>query len=177
MQTTLRILSFWACILMLAACSPKFDWRTVRGTAVPFEVLLPAKPSSMTRPVDLGVARTDMTMTAAEVDGVTFAVGAAVLPDAAGAAAALTAMKAGLVRNIHGDVRRETGNSAEAVKAGAAPLEIEAAGTRAPNGPPLLLLARFLARDARVYQVLVLGPPDKIVRTEADTFLSSFKPD
>lgn len=177
MQKTLRSLSFLACILMLAACSPKFDWRIVHGNPIPFEVLLPAKPASLTRPVDLGVARVDMTMTAAEVDGVTFAVGAATLPDAVGASAALNAMKTGLVRNINGTIMRETGNAAQPGKAGAAPLELEATGTRAPNGAELLLLARFFAKDARVYQVLVLGPPQNIARTEADTFFSSFKPD
>ncbi|RJG02990.1 hypothetical protein [Noviherbaspirillum sedimenti] len=162
---------------MLSACSPKFDWRVVRGNPVPFEVLLPAKPASMTRPVDLGVAQVEMTMTAAEVDGVTFAVGAATLPAAAGASAALSAMKTALVLNIHGSIKRETGDPKDAGKAGAAPLEVEAIGARAPNGAELLLLARFVAKDARVYQVLVLGPPQKVVRAEADTFFSSFKPD
>jgi hypothetical protein len=130
----------------------------------------------MTRPVDLGVAKVDMTMTAAEVDGVTFAVGAANLPDAAGAAPALSAMKTGLVRNINGSIKRETGDPVQAAKAGA-PLEVEATGTRAANGSELVLLARFFAKDTHVYQVLVLGPPQKVVRTEVDTFFSSFKPD
>jgi hypothetical protein len=177
MQKTLRFMSLLACTLALAACSPKFDWRVVRGNPVPFEVLLPAKPASMARPVDLGAAKVEMTMTAAEVDGVTFAVGAATLPDAAGAAAALVVMKTGLVRNINGSIKREAGDPSQAGKAGTPPLEIEAVGTRTPNGPELLLLARFFARDARVYQVLVLGPPQKVVRTEADTFFSSFKPE
>lgn len=177
MKKTIRLLSLLACILLFAACSPKYDWRVVRGNPVPFEVLLPAKPASMTRPVDLSTAKVEMTMTAAEVDGVTFAVGAAVLPDGAETAAALTAMKAGLVRNINGNVKRETGAPVQAGKTGAAPLEVEALGTRAPNGAEVLLLARFFAKDARVYQVLVLGPPQKVVRAEADTFFSSFKPD
>lgn len=177
MQKSLHLLGLFAAILVLAACSPKFDWRTVRGNPVPFEVLLPAKPASITRPVDLGAARVDMTMTAAEVDGVSFAVGAAILPDAAGSGAALAAMKNGLVRNINGSIRRESGDVRQAGKADAAPLEVEAVGRRAPNGEELLLLARFFARDARVYQVLVLGPSNKVARTEAETFFSSFKPD
>ncbi|QAU35943.1 hypothetical protein EKL02_02625 [Janthinobacterium sp. 17J80-10] len=158
-----------ALALLLAACSPKFDWRQVRGTPVPFEVLLPAKPASVTRPVELGGSKVDMTMTAAEVDGVTFAVGAATLPDAATVPAALASMKAGLLRNINGSIRREAG-------AGAGPLELEATGTRAPDASELLLLARFFAKDARVYQVVVLGPSSRLARDEADTFFSSFKP-
>lgn len=164
-----RCLTLAALALLLAACSPKFDWRQVRGAPVPFEVLLPAKPASVTRPVDLNGVKVDMTMTAAEVDGVTFAVGAATLPDAAAAPAALAAMKTGLVRNINGSIRREAGN-------GAGPLELEAVGKTGPNAPELLLLARFVANNARVYQVLVLGPADSLPRDEADTFFSSFKP-
>lgn len=158
-----------ALAFLLLACSPKFDWRQVRGTPVPFTVLLPAKPATVTRPVELAGIKVDMTMTAAEIDGVTFAVGAAILPDAAAVPAALSSMKAGLARNINGSVRRETG-------AGTGPLELEATGRRAPDAPELLLLARFFASDARVYQVVVLGPSSKLARDEADTFFSSFKP-
>lgn len=161
-----------AAALMLAACSPKFDWRVVRGSAVPFEVLLPAKPATLAQPVNLDGVKVEMTMTAAEVDGITFAVGATTLPDAAAAPAALAAMKTALVRNINGSVKREAG---EAARAGM--LEVEAVGTRAPNGPEVLLLAKFIARDARVYQVVVLGPSHKLVREEAENFFTSFKPE
>lgn len=177
MRKTIRLLSLLACISLLAACSPKYDWRVVRGNPIPFEVLLPAKPASMTRPIDLGGAKVEMVMTAAEVEGVTFAVGAATLPNAAEVPVALAAMKTGLVRNINGTVKRETGDPSQSGKAGAEPFEVEALGTRAPNGAEVLLLARFFAKDARVYQVVVLGPPQKVVRAEADTFFSSFKPD
>ncbi len=172
MQRYFRIFLLAAAALLLAACSPEFNWRLVHGKPVPFEVLLPAKPATLTRPISLGGVRTDMTMTAAEVDGVTFAVGAARMADAQAATAALPAMKAALVGNIDGRIVREVGAAAP----GSAPLEVEAIGRRTAGGPELLLLARFVAVDARVYQVLVLGPADKLRRTEADTFLSSFKP-
>lgn len=161
-----------AAAFLLAACSPEFNWRQVHGKPIAFEVLLPAKPATLTRPISLGEVRTDMTMTAAEVDGVTFAVGAARLDDAQAATAALPAMKAALVGNINGSIVRESGTAAP----GSEPLEVEARGKRAAGGPELLLLARFVAVDARIYQILVLGPADKLRRSEADTFLSSFKP-
>ncbi|TCS37937.1 hypothetical protein EDC30_103229 [Paucimonas lemoignei] len=178
MTKTIRFITLLACTILLIACSPKYDWRVVHGTPIPFEVLLPAKPASMTRPVDLGAAKVEMTMTAAEVDGVTFAVGAATLPNAADAATALAAMKTGLVRNINGTIKREAGEAGQAGKPGAAPFEVEAIGTSASNkSNEIVLLARFFAKDARVYQVVVLGPPQKIERAEAENFFSSFKPD
>ena len=78
-----------ATLVALSACTPRFDWRSVRGTDAPYTILLPAKPSTHTRSVNLGGIQASMTMTAAEVDDVTFAVGSAELPDAAQAQAAL----------------------------------------------------------------------------------------
>lgn len=159
-------------ILLLAACSPTFDWREVRGTDVPFVVLLPAKPASLARPVNIGGATVTMTMTAAEVDGVTFAVGTAEMPDAASAKAAVTSMKEALVRNINGNIQREA-----ALAAPASGIEIEALGPpAAQGGQARLMLARFMAQDKRVYQVLVLGPEKKLTPETAETFLASFKP-
>jgi len=152
-----------ACAAVLAACSPKFDWREVRGTSAPFVVLLPAKPATHTRSVNLDGISVDMTMTAADAGGVTFAVGTAELPDAAQAQHALTAMKTALVRNIGGTVRKETAPAAGT-------LEVEAAGTDSR-----LLLARFIARDKRIYQVIAVGKESALPPEAAETFFTSFK--
>ena len=47
-------------------CSPNFNWREVQGTEPSYTVLLPAKPSSHSRVVDLDGLKVTMTMTAAE---------------------------------------------------------------------------------------------------------------
>lgn len=165
-----------AAALMLSACNPTYNWREVRGTAAPYSVTLPGKPASHSRPVNLDGTQVTMTMTAAEVDGVTFAVGSAELPDPAKARAALTAMKTALVNNIGGTVRQEkVSGPADAPTE----IAIEAVGTPGPNtgGQPRLLIARFIAKDKRVYQVLVAGKEKAVSREAVDTFLTSFKPD
>ena len=96
-----------ASLAWLQACNPTYNWRETRGPDAPYVVLMPAKPSSHSRPIDLNGIKVTMTMTAAEVDGVTFAVGTAELPDAAQAATALAAMKTAMVRNLAGTVRQE----------------------------------------------------------------------
>ncbi len=161
-------------LLALAACSPKFDWREVRGDDASFSVMLPAKPARLSREIDLGGTRVNMTMTAAEVDGITFAVGSATLPDAAAATKALSSMKAALVRNINGTIEREA-----SAAPGAPPvIELEALGATQPAGgqPARRMIARLVAKETRVYQVLVVGPADKIPRDQVDTFLTSFEP-
>jgi hypothetical protein len=112
-----------------------------------------------------------MTMTATEVDGITFAVGTAELPDAPTAASAVTAMKDSLVKNIHGTVQRE----ATASSGANADISIDASG-KDPSGQARVLHARFLARDKRVYQVVVTGKEGAVPQEAVDTFLASFKP-
>lgn len=154
-------------IALLAACSPKYDWREVRGASAPFVVLLPAKPASHTRTVNLDGIEVSMTMTAADVDDVTFAVGTAELPDEARALHALTAMKTALVRNIGGSVRKETASAPGAVPA---TIDIEAAGADSR-----VLFGRFVANGKRIYQVVAVGKESALPREAVDTFLTSFK--
>jgi len=163
--------------LLLAACSPRYDWREVRGSNAPFTVLLPAKPSTLTRPVDLGGTQVTMTMTAAEVGTVAFAVGSAELADATAADAALAAMRTAMLGNIGGSVRHETvSGGGDGASGGGRSIELEAVGTPpARGGEAVLLAARFTARGARVYQAIVLGPEPSVPREAIDTFLTSFK--
>lgn len=172
-----RFLCFLAIVLPLAACSPKHEWREVRGSNAPFSILMPAKHASMVRDVNLGGVIVPMTMSAAEVEGVTFAIGHAVMADPAAAQAALAAMKTAMINNIGGAVR-DAAPSAAAPSANPAPQQaggdIEAKGT--VRGQPWLMKARFVARGQRVYQAVVMGPEKSFSREAADTFLESFKP-
>ncbi|MCE3264310.1 MAG: hypothetical protein K0R43_3389 [Pseudoduganella sp.] len=150
----------------LAACSPKFDWRDFRSTDAPYAIMLPGKAATHTRTVNLDGQEVKMTMSAAEVEGTMFAVGTAELPDAAKAALAVQAMKAAMVRNIGGTITKES------TKNGA--FDVEARGA-APNGAPIALRGRFLSKDKRVYQVVMLGNQKHFDADTVDTFLSSFK--
>lgn len=62
-------------LALLAGCTPGHDWREVRNSDAAFVVLMPAKPSTLTRQIDLDGVKVSMTMTAAEIDTVTYAVG------------------------------------------------------------------------------------------------------
>ncbi len=162
--------------LLFAACTPHYDWREVRGSNAPFSVLLPAKPATLSRPVNLNGIQATMTMTAAEIDGVAFAVGSAELADAASASRALAAMREAMLNNIAGSVRHEDSSSAGSGRQ----IDLEAGGAlpaHAPAGSAPLLVARFVTRDRRVYQAVVLGPENAVAREAVDTFLSSFKVD
>lgn len=152
--------------MLLVGCTPTWNWREVRGTPIAFTVLLPAKPSTHARKVNLDGTEVTMTMTAAEVEGTTFAVGTAELPAASQTEKALQAMKTALVRNINGTIKKESAYAA----GDAHGIQLEAEG----KGRHLAL--RLVARDRFVYQVLVAGRADAVNQESTDTFLSSFKP-
>ena len=161
------------CALLLAAalcaCDPHYNWRDYQSKDAPYAVLMPGKPATQTRDVQLGAITVGMTMTAAEVDHVVFAVGSAPLADATQAPAALQAMQTALVRNIGAAVTSQ----AAAPDGAGSTVNVEAKGMR--NGQPTLLIGRFIARDRRVYQVVVIGPEREIKREQVATFFGSFK--
>lgn len=151
---------------MLAGCSPTYNWRDYTSGDGSFRVMFPAKPATHTRSIDLGGIRVDMTMTAAEVDGTTFAVGTALAPDPALAQATLPAMRQALLRNI-GAVLDDA-----PPKPGAVGLDVDATGKG--NGAPVRLVGRFMAKGARVYQVIAIGKPDAMPPEQTEQFLGSF---
>lgn len=181
MKTVLSRLLFIAIVLMLTACSPKFDWREIRSDAAPYIVAMPAKPSTFSRKIDLDGTETVMTMTATEVGDVTFAVGTAELPDAASAQVSLAAMKTAMVNNIRGTIRQEKVSTMPQAQNSAsgtlAVTEIEAAGAAgaATGNQPRILFARFVAKDKRVYQLVVTGPEKAVTPDIVATYFSSFR--
>ncbi|WP_229491374.1 hypothetical protein [Massilia sp. HP4] len=149
---------------LLAGCNPAYNWRDHTNQEGRYKVLFPAKPATFTRPVDVDGLRVEMTMTAAEVDGASFAVGAATAPDAVLARAALPAMRLALLRNI--------GAAEDAAPSGQDSLGVDATGTA--NGRPMRLHGRFEARGERFYQVIVLGPANAVPAAQVEQFLTSF---
>lgn len=157
---------------LLTACSPDYNWREVHGEKIPFTVLLPAKPASFTRQIDLNGLPVSMTMTAAEVDDVTFAVGAAELADTMQASNALDSMRTALLNNIGGTPSQ--GSIPGNAPAGDRVIDLTAGGMT--RGQPALLMARLVARNKRIYQVLIIGAEHSVIPEHAETFFSSFKP-
>ncbi len=113
-----------------------------------------------------------MTMTVAEVDGTSFAIGTATLPDAGQAQVILQAMKTAMLRNINGSIVHEEASSTS--------INIEASGTpgQSTHQSKMRLMARFMAKDNKVVQVVVLGKEKSIsrdMREITEPFFTSFR--
>lgn len=159
-----------ALALLVTGCSPALNWREVRDGDAGYTVLLPAKPASFERSVDLDGLRVMMHMTAAEANDTSFAVATAVIDDASQQTKALAAMQTAMIRNIQGTI---TEQKTLRMKNGINALQIRATGQTARGGKPLVLFALFLTQGKRVFQVVALGPQDKLDAETADTFLRS----
>ena len=160
--------------MTVAACGSSHNWRDYSSQEAPYRVMFPDKPAIHKRSIDIDGMQVDMTMTAVDANGTTFAVGSAIAPDAAHAKAALAGMKTALVRNIGARVSAEKAR-AEASSDGVqhSTIDIEAAGVQ--NGAPMKLFGHFEARDKRFYQVIVMGKAKNMPQQDVDQFLSSFK--
>ena len=170
------ILAILATIL-LTACSPKFDWRSVQDAASPYTVLMPGKPSELSREIRLGQQTVTMHMTATQIDGVNFAVGAAKMSDATQAQMTISIIKSNLVQKMAGHITHE--KTTVANSDGKITFNDEFGAISSPASmaaSPTRMLGRLVAHDNWVFQILVVGPEKDINEEAVETFLTSFKP-
>lgn len=170
------VLVAFAGAMLLAGCSPTYDWREIPGTNAPYAASFPAKPATHSRVIDLNGMKVSMTMTAARVGDITFAVGSIPVANAKAALAAIDAMKTAMVKNIGGTVRQEKILPASVQQLRA--VDLEATGKAAGNPSvqaPQILFARFIAKPSHAYQLIVIGPEADVPREEVEMFFASFK--
>ncbi|MFZ6862087.1 hypothetical protein ACO0K7_05595 [Undibacterium sp. Ji67W] len=150
-------------ILLLSACNPTFNWREIHSNDAPFSVLMPGKADSFSQDIQLAGVPVKMTMTATDVGGLNFAVGSVKLADASKTDEVLGAMQNGMIKNIQGNITKP-------VTATNTVLEVQGK----VGGSDVVMAARFLNHGSWVYQVIVLGPQNKMSPDVIETFMSSF---
>lgn len=166
-------------LFALAACTPAYNWREVHPSEGGYAVLLPARPVSMARDIDLDGLPVTMTMTGARVGDTSFTIGVVVLPDeqAATRDKAIEAMRVGMTRNLAGHETRRAEVALPVTDAGGRPLAMQAATRVEVDGRvaqrPTHMAAQFVARGHRAWQVVVIGPIDDPQSTTQ--FLDSFR--
>ncbi|MBI3711391.1 MAG: hypothetical protein HY253_00275 [Burkholderiales bacterium] len=158
---------------ILSACTPKFDWREVRNSEVPLSVLMPAKPSSFTRDMQLDGLKIALQMTAADVDQLSFALAYAKLDNAdvmsleADQEKLLDALKTGMLKNIHAS-QFEAGDARY-------PKNTLVAVGQSANGQSIKMVARFFRHGPWVFQILVMGNERAMSPDVLDMYFGSLK--
>jgi hypothetical protein len=171
-----------AAAALLAACSPKFDWREVRSADGGFVVHLPDKPQTVARAIDIDGRAIEMTMTSTGVGPTMFAVGVARLPaqataDPAAVERTVAFFRDALVRNIGGSVtsRRSAPLAATGGRTLRAAEAVAARGKVGADGRAAQLAVRLYVADDRFYQVVALGAEGELSDDVLETFFSSFR--
>ena len=94
------ILTWPVALLLLAACSPALNWRSVPLEGAALIVTLPCKPDHAARTVEMAGAPVELAMAGCEADNAIFAVSSAALPDPARADAALVHWRAAVLARV-----------------------------------------------------------------------------
>jgi len=171
-------LTFVALLLSLtAACSPRYNWRDVHDDTSGCMILMPARPSELSRAVQLGQHQVIMHMHVAQIDGVNFAVGTAQMGNATEAQATIAIIKNALLQNLAGHLAHEKTAVANIDGKITFNDEFDALKPVTAANPATRMLGRLAARGPWVFQLLVVGPEKDIDEEAAETFLNSFKPD
>ncbi len=176
MNRVVRVCVMLASAVVLAACSPRYDWREVHDTDGGYAVTYPAKPTQDAREVKFASGALPMRMQAARVDAALFAVGVVTLPsdDATLRQTVLAELQQGLLANVNEAAAKPA--QVMVRQAGDAPavpgLAVAAQGV-ASDKTPRYVAARFVGRGNHVYQVVVLATKAP-TQDQVDQFLDSF---
>ena len=167
-----RLIPVVMLLAILAACTPHYNWREVRDPDKTFMVLLPAKPVTFTRTITVSRVQLPMTMTAAEVDNTTFAVGVLTLPASQQADTVVAQMGQALAQNLAGQAHSAL--FARVPAQGNRVTDMTVTGTN--QNKPAHLMARFVVVNRHVFQLVVLATGSTLDTEQAETLLTSFVP-
>lgn len=162
-------------LLLLAACSPVFNWREVRPDNTALSLLLPCKPDKAQRNVPLGGRPTELAMLGCDAGDATFAIAVATLDDATQVAAALAGWQTATLANL----KAAGGGQTSPLKLPGADtlppaLLVRASGQRA-DGRVVQSQAAYFSQGRQVFQAVIYA--GQIDAEVADTFFSSLKLD
>lgn len=158
-----------AVLLLLAACTPSYNWREIEVADGHARAAFPARAQSETRDIELGGQTLRFTLTMAEVDGAMFAVGHAPLPPAVAAdPQARDALGRALRQSLYANLKARPpeplpGYGDEIVVHGQA------------GQQPGWLMARVWLTDTMLIDAVAAGTEQSLPRERAQEFVRSVK--
>lgn len=169
-------------VLVLAACSPNYDWRDMPAANGAIQVQFPARPLLEEREVQVDGVPLVLQYQIATVDASVFAVGAAVLPaelaaDSSAARVLAEGMEASLSQNLNSPIMNKQGFALAVPAQSTRPFRygssFELHGGSSPA--PAWMLARVFILGDQLIQVIALGSEGVLTRELAETFVHSIR--
>lgn len=147
------------CGLALAACTPGLNWREVRLGRL--TALLPCKPDTATRTVELGGQSLPLEVAGCEVGGTLFALSRLQARDAAQAPALMAAWRQASLQTVRARAVQAMPGSGDAQTS----FDLRLDGQHA-NGAAVQVRYKWLVQDAEVYQLAVYAAQLRAEQTE-----------
>lgn len=158
--------------LALGACAPALDWREIRPSGAALVAMLPCKPSTFERQVQLAGTKVALGLQACTAGSATWAIAWADVGDPAIVGAALRELQASARANLGA----QPGRSLPLAPPGATPNPAtarEALTGRLPDGKSVEEQVAVFTRGTQVFQATVVAP--RIDTDAADTFFASLR--
>ncbi|MEN9539607.1 MAG: hypothetical protein RLZZ126_1842 [Pseudomonadota bacterium] len=153
------------------ACSPALNWREVRLPSGGFSGLLPCKAEASERVVELAGTSVRMAQLSCTVDGATYALVEARVPDTTRATAALAHWRLAAFQNVKASVPVEAGLKVAGVVGS---VQLLSATGQHPGGGALAIQAAWWAVSPHLYHAAVYSPPQVSARTLQEVHESFF---
>jgi hypothetical protein len=153
------LLPLLAAPLLLAACSPTFNWRALPNDGAPLQALMPCKPEKAEREVPLAGVPTTLQMRSCEAGGLTFALAWADVGDAARVAPALAGWRRATLLALQADPALADAPAAgppRPVKGAREAIGLQAEG-RDHRGAAMRMQAVHATRGTLIVQAAVYG--------------------
>jgi hypothetical protein len=163
-------------VVLAAACTPAYNWRTVTDAAGGYSVDLPAKPTVDERRVEIAGSALPMHVRAAHTQGAVFAVAVVDLPrdDAQLGKTVADALRQALARNV-GASAVEHAIQVPAADGSAVPgVDIVASGAAGDEQERRTIHAWVAVRGRHVYQAAIISP-EAPPPEQSDQFFGSLK--
>ncbi|MBV7484552.1 hypothetical protein [Bordetella sp. BOR01] len=155
--------------LLLAACTPSYNWREMEVADGHVQAAFPAKVQTQTREIALAGHSLRFTLTMAQVDGAMFAVGHAPLPpEVAGDPAARDALGHALMQSLYANLSTQPPQPLPAYGD-----EIEVRGQAGQQ--PGWLMARVWVTDTMLIDAVAAGTEQTLPRERAQEFVRAVK--
>ena len=159
--------------LLVAACSPVYNWREVSLSGAGLKLLLPCKPDQGHRTMSLTGQELEMQITGCETGSALFAIAHVDLADSGKTEAAMKQWKAAMLRNMQAQESAQLpGFTTQGASTQPPPVRLTAQGRR-QDGSAVAAQGVWFARGAHLYHAVVYA--DRLNQEAVDTFFSGIE--
>jgi len=158
--------------LVLAGCSPTYNWREIRWASAELKVLLPCKPDQGSRRMTLAGQDAEIQMMGCEAGAALFAIAHVHLGDADKIALAQAQWQTAMLGNMQAQGTQMLPFQFKGASAQPQPVRLSAQGRR-PDGSAVTAQGVWFVRGPHLYHAVIYA--DKLSTEVAETFFSGIE--